>query len=393
MPNNADVEFTFDAESFVTSINKLTQSIEKMPKQTSMSVNQMTKAVQKGMTRFSLMAVTIFGAVKGAVKSLLAEIPEIGTTFKIAGQIIRKNLLFPLRKALLPILQKVLSWVQENRAVFTKFGVVLVNAFKMVGQVFKSLMKIVEPFIKQIKRFISSIFGDTVKSLDQLFNILIFKLTTLIIAVQTLIQPLADSIAELFGEALFVIKDFISNLAEGFMSVASGAGIIDDLVDTLDALKEILEMISPLLSFIGKILGGTIAVALKIITNTLKRVVVYIKDIINLFKNPSWENFIDIFRHGAKGTAEIVTSFIGKDAKEKTNQYIDKMFDNPSEVMGDAKSGAGKLLGGIKNNFTGNTFIVTEGNAEQTAKNFVKGAGDGSREQLQNTMILEGDRP
>ena len=66
------------------------------------------KGVTRGIGQMTTKLLVLAGGIKGVTK-LFDQIPEVGKAFSIAKEIVFKNFLYPLRKAIFPMLLHYLS--------------------------------------------------------------------------------------------------------------------------------------------------------------------------------------------------------------------------------------------------------------------------------------------
>lgn len=432
----SDVDFTFDSSSFIRGVKKVGKSFQNLTKSIADSTKKNTKkiiqffkdrkeaakktgdaikAVNKGtfaaLAKIALIGTAIVTAFRFAKNAINEFIPEVSKTFGIARDIILRNLLFPLRKELLPALQKMLLWVRKNRALFTQFGVVLVNVFKVVKTTFKAILQLMTPIFNQIKRFFTDLLGDTQKSITETINLALFKLTALVIGVQTLLQPLFDSIGKLFGNIIKVAKILTTELVKGFSEIFDAAEIVGDLTEILGGLGVILDKLSPALTIFGRVFGRVFGVTLKLALTHLKSAVALINALLDVISEP--ERYKEIFGNLGKilGAEYKALGLTALDAAKKTGGEIKglatgkksdsiKVDDaiitkdgkviktNPQDNIIATKGTPGG--NSIEINMGGIAVTVTEGNARQAGENLADGMMDKLRISLRNEMLTEG---
>ena len=158
-----DVDFTYNTSGFTNGIQQIAAGIANVTKRTVNMAKSVSKGVINAAAKIGLLKLAFHG-VQAAIKKM----PEIGKAFGIAKDIIMKNFLFPIRKAIFPLLQKFLDWVRDNRAMFVKWGQTLVTIFTVVS-------KAVGNVIELGKKLIAS-FGDFFKSLKLMKDQKVLKL-------------------------------------------------------------------------------------------------------------------------------------------------------------------------------------------------------------------------
>jgi len=130
---------------FLKGLGEISKKLESLVGTTEKSTQKISKGVSISAMSFLKINAALSFAKMG-ISKLMSNIPEIGQTFKIAGDVITRNFLWPLRQQLMPYLQKFLNWVRDHRAMFVRWGAVLVNVFQVVVQGVKSAINILKPF-------------------------------------------------------------------------------------------------------------------------------------------------------------------------------------------------------------------------------------------------------
>jgi methyl-accepting chemotaxis protein len=268
---NEDIEMTFDENPFVQAIENLTESMEdlnftidsmadnigdtldefssafdnmdKGAEKTQDNMKGTAKSVQKvGLSFQNLLGIAskVF-IVFQIFKSLIAEIPEIMTVFKIAGDIIQRNLLFPLRTKLIPLLQKVLDWVKNNRTFFVKLGEVIANTFTAAIGIGKAFLKVVksitESFFKGLGVKTESFFT----RITEKINLLLFKAVGISQLIAATIGPVLSSLSEFLG----TLTKFVIEAGKSFFEGLFGDfDIITNVIKSFEDLSKILTKIT-----------------------------------------------------------------------------------------------------------------------------------------------------
>ncbi len=173
-----DVAFTFDPQPILKGVDKIQNKMSGMASGFAKGASRMSKSISKGIMSAALKIGTLFLAFKG-VQGILRKMPEVGQAFGIAKDIFLKNLLWPLRKEIMPLLQKMLNWVRDHRTLFIKWGQTLASIFKTVVVVVKEFIKILRRMWTSMSGVIKSIFGDSITSLEELINVMLFKIVAL----------------------------------------------------------------------------------------------------------------------------------------------------------------------------------------------------------------------
>lgn len=284
-----DLQLTFDPKQFQNAINSLVKSIsgiESSLGNVGKSTDHMAKtgAIRTGM--WTAVMSRGLGMIANVASKIMSKIPEIGRSFSIAGDIISRNLLWPLRQELIPILQKMLNWVRDNRAMFVKWGMVLANIFRAVVGIVKSAFTIWEKMFGKLALGLKKVFGNSIKSVTDLINIIIFRIALLVTVLHVLIEPIMTFLVDVFLKLVGLVKQFV----QGFASVGSFSGPIMSIVNSFKSLFEsfnqILEMLNgsgglgEAFRILGEIVGGSILYTFKTLATLLDGISTAVKIII-----------------------------------------------------------------------------------------------------------------
>jgi len=213
MPNvssGEDVGFTFDPQPFLGGLKQVSQGLGRLGDRTVAATKSMGHAFMGALLKVE----AIKYALKGAFNGMKQYMPEIDKTFSIAKDIFLKNLLWPLRQAIAPYLQKLLDWVRDNRAAFVKWGAVLANVFKVAVALVKTLWGALKNIISLFQPFINKIFKG---GLSDFVNLILTKIAMLV-------AWLGVGIERLSAKAGPIIKDVISivtNIANAVWTAAT----------------------------------------------------------------------------------------------------------------------------------------------------------------------------
>lgn len=216
--------------------SKPSEDTEKESKKVKESVNGMsTFMVAKGM----IIAQVLMGSFRKAFDFIKNGIPEVGRAMSIAGGIIQRNLFWPLRKELAPMLQKMLDWVRDHREMFVRWGGALVNMFRAITAVVKGFIAMFKALITPVAEKIKTLFGNTANGISEIFNIVLFKISSVVMFLQVAFMPLINSIGETLARMVEFVSSFFSGFADG---VAGIAGPFSDLITQLVALDKALSL-------------------------------------------------------------------------------------------------------------------------------------------------------
>lgn len=326
---NKDIDLAFDPSTFLRGFKKMeTQSqhtnenMIKHTKKTNFHFEKLTQAVSNVSKKLIMSAVGIFAAFKG-LKGLLNSMPEIGQAFGIAKDIFLKNLLWPLRQAVMPLLKKLLDWVRDNRAQFVKWGMVLRNVFSVVVMAVKGVIDVAKSLTAAFFSFFNAVFGTKIKSMEEFLNLLTFKLAVALEYFKILFAnifgnsdtktfmsdmgEILSGLLKLGGSALSgLFKGFSENIGNAATPIAAIAKSIHSLIGDLSDGKDDLKGWENGWAAIGKVLADTVVWVLERISDAMKTIENFMKTM------KLW----DEAQKGLKGAQENLTS--GRSAYEKT---------------------------------------------------------------------------
>ena len=403
--NDAQIKFTFSAEGFQQAIESITKSLEKLTEHSTKTAQETGKGMFNAMLKFQILKTAITTGFNGAMSAIKTYIPEIGSTFDIAGRIIMKNLLWPLRQELIPMLQKVLTWVTTHRKFFAELGTVLVNVFKLIKQVFSSLAHLVEPLIAPIKSLLKNIFGDSVKSITQAINMAIFKITFFVMTLESILQPIGDAIGGLFDTIIKNTISFAKNFIDGFKAGFANTNfdVVKEITQTLRDLRDVLRDFKPLGDVFSKVFGFLFSTAFKVTLGMIKdfleemdRLYRFVTNPKEFIKDTAINAMLDESRKklGDKKYNEITG---GKDL-HKGGNYNDVIITKQGQIIKTSpddnifatKGSMGGKGVNLHIDVGGITIQVTEGNAKEAGKNFMEGMEFKARNILLNNAIVSG---
>lgn len=243
MAAEGDLGFTFDTSFFDKGIKKVMGGFGQMETEAS----TVAKGVSIGLTAVIGKLGLLFAGFK-TIKTALLNMPEVGQAFGIAKDVFMKNLLYPLRKEIFPLLQKMLDWVRDSRGKFVKWGQHLANVFRAVVQGVKNIIEFVKRMSIIVSGFAEKIFGDRIKSIEDIFNLVVFKIAVVVQFVSLLIEQLGGLFSGFFsglGDIAIPLKGIGQSLGD-FLSIFTQAN------DEGDSFKSVLSSIGTLL---GQMVG------------------------------------------------------------------------------------------------------------------------------------------
>jgi hypothetical protein len=418
----ADLVYTFDTLPFqkaMSSIEKGFMSLKKQVKdfdeKSETHGKKIIKKTEKNVKDFSnnsknmisdlTKRVAQLAAAYLSFKALLKYIPEIGTAFQSAGNIFLRNFLWPLRQYLIPLLQKMLTWVRDNRAMFVKWGTVLVNAFRGVAEIVKGLFGLVKTFMSAFSDTFKRLFGTAAKSISDVINILLFKITVLAQFITAVLKPVFEKIGEWVAVAVKAISSFIRGLATGFGDIAAPfieiRNLLSDIVRDLTGSNEATLNWAEGFRKAGLIIGGvlkTIIVgviqAIDTIYMLMQTLTQAIKFISMFFTSASPEDFKKQWKE-ASGVYERFGERMKNYGKDIINTWgnISENWKEPAkDVIKETKSII-KETGKINKNISSNVnvgdikvYVSTPEKGEEVGKNVGKGISSSIHGQMKKNI-------
>ena len=323
-----DVSLTFDPSSFINGLKKITEAMNGFESKTKEKGEQVNKT-SEGMSSFMvakgmIMGQALMGAFNKAFNFIKNGLPEVGRSMGIASDIIQRNLLWPLRKELAPILQKMLDWVRDHRAMFVRWGGVLVNIFRAVVQVMKGFISMWNALISPIADKMKSLFKNTGGGISDIFNIVLFKITAVIMFLQMAFMPLIKKMGDTIAWAIELVASFFRGFSNG---IAGIAGPFSDLITQFNELLSVLTMSnsqSNMLFDVFNAIGDFVGTTLYTVISGLAQIIDgWANSIKNVTDGISWAK---AKLTGTAGEAEAIANQMEKRNKEfdeRTNQRID----------------------------------------------------------------------
>lgn len=202
------LDFTFNTGLFEKGIDRVMGGFRNMEN----TAGAVSRGINKSLRRVAAVAAGLFGSFK-LIQGALKNMPEVGQAFGIARDIFVKNLLFPLRKEILPLLQRMLDWVRDNRAAFVRWGNAIANIFRSVVRGVRNVLEFIRQMSQRIAEFSGRIFGEQIENIDDIFNLITFKLSVVI----QFVTNLLSGIRNLFDSFLGGLGDDISEDLNGIV--------------------------------------------------------------------------------------------------------------------------------------------------------------------------------
>jgi len=470
-----DVKLTFDMNFFKKGIKKANKFISSFSKNITNTVNKAlykipeisnsfkkeSKKVEKSseksrstifetLGKLSLIK-DIAGGALNIIKKVLDKIPEIGITFKAVEKIITKNLLWPLRKELIPVLQKILDWTRNNRGMFLKWGGVIVNIFKSIKIVLTAVISLIKSFVKGLTDSLKGFLKFTNKDITEVFNILVFKLTALFVLLEAKLSPVFNFIGEGLGELILIFNDLFKSLEdigafETFFEIMKGlteivgAATIKTFEIFIENLKLVISAVKGFFKGMGKVEGlnkswqnfvdiitnllDLIGKLVSLLSKELTPIFEVLGEVIGKFLGENLKGLLDTLSLISEAISAIVEGFIGllddksMNINKTENKKVTTINDGIIKPNGDIiktnekdtilalKNPEKSMLGVLNKNVKEESFEkalkiilegdiklnITEGNAVQAGVNFAEGLKGKLRQNLLDEFTLIGER-
>jgi hypothetical protein len=401
MANKDDVEFTYDTKGFTAAMNQMVTKFDSAVTAMSSHSKNLGSVTEKNITKGFLKAQVLFAglskAFNFAVGQISKNIPEIGQTFNLVSGIAMRNLLNPLRRELVPLLQKVLDWTMNHRKAFVEWGGFIANAFKTIVTIGKVAWELIKNFTEGLFKS----FGMSKDGFMQTLNLLLFKVTAVVIAAGIMLAPIFKTVGEVVGDIIKLVAKVIDLLSK--------SGVLNAMLEIVQNLFTILDGIVKLLS--GDFKGGMEKLVSGITGANPEKKAIGEKRLaysqaniwgkLSAKDQKAYQGELDIasFIGGVAGSGYLdVMKKYGKKAGineigvqdaiiTKTGQVIrtspdDNIFATKG-MPGKSKIDIGPMTFNIN---------VTEGNARAAGENFGRGLGSQFRTMMLDNMVAQGMR-
>lgn len=264
MSRESDVAFTFDETPFMRGLKKLTGGMKGFEDQAKVMAKGVTAGIMGAVRRVAALGAAFLG-----VRAVIRAMPEVGQAFGIAKDIVMRNLLFPLRREVMPLLQKMLDWVRDHRAMFARWG-------QMIAGVFRTAVLIVKTFLGLVGQIGKALFGN-MDRFERSLNIFLFKVSLTAQYIADLLAPLIATLGKVAEFVKVLSGEFLKGLGSGLSGAIPAIKTIikqiDRLVDAIVKLDEKTGIISKTFEALGRVLGETVMVALFAIQLTLEALI------------------------------------------------------------------------------------------------------------------------
>lgn len=329
---DTDVTLTFDTKPFENAMKMMSNGMSNLS-QTMGGAFSKFGEMAKGIVNKLTGRVISFGLSFLSIRKAMSFMPEISRTFSIAGDIIGRNLLWPLRQELIPILQRVLNWVRNNRGLFVQWGQYLANIFRVVKTVLTGVWDILKTIWKAFAGILESIFGKTVNNVQQTMNIILFKITAIIQFVVLLIQNLIGWLDRT------IIKPFVEGFTKGFGKFEKAINPLIHAIEMLGRALGLTDDKAKGLQNTSKGLGYLLGVTLK---HAIKGVTIFLgafATIMALIRGEDFKKTLTEFNKLFKETYDIdimgtaQSQYEQESASERGEQRIRQRYGLSSEQI------------------------------------------------------------
>jgi hypothetical protein len=387
---DTDLQLTFDPKIFTVAINQIVEKLSGLETQLLSVATNTTKMEKHGASAIGMwtaVATTGIGLIATGIKKMLSFLPEVGHSFSIMGDIIGRNLLWPLRQELIPLLQGMLNWVRDHRALFIRWGMVIANVFRVLVAIIKHAFEFWSKMFEKLSAGLKKIFGGTIKTVTDLMNLLLFKYAVVIVGLQTLLEPVFSFLVDTFITLVKYSKAFFDGFSRGFGSFGGAINVIVNDIAQLFAMfagaQNEIAPVTEAFALLGKTLGGLASIVFtpllimfQSLIGGLKMMVVLIRFIKNMLdpkKTVSWidlgKNLKQAFGETGKGIEDTGATFIETQKKifmteEKENLQSKKADIKEKENLQQRKALPEKeeikrvVPGVLPKGNTGNTTII-----------------------------------
>jgi phage-related protein len=235
--------FNFDVSPFLSGLKRVGDGMDRMSDKARSMGQVVTRSVGSALNGLILKVGGLFAAFKG-LGAVLREMPEVGEAFGIAKDVFLKNLLWPLRQQVMPMLQGLLDWTRDNRAQFVRWGVAVANVFSSVVVSARVLWDVFKGLVETVAGAFQRAFHTNFKSFDEFVNVLSFKVSAVVIFIGMLAEELTRKMApalEWVIETGASVLDFFVKLGGAWLTANKNG---DSLWTVFDKIKGILVLVA-----------------------------------------------------------------------------------------------------------------------------------------------------
>ena len=244
---NEEVGFDFDTSALLGPLNTIVETLQVMNNHLESTGEQSYKSVLKA----NIVSQLILGTFK-KIKDSFFGLPEVGATFDVVANMFKRNLLEPLRRELVPLLNQVSQWAVDNRETLVRIGVFIADAFRIAYEVISSLVKIGKSLIDGFASGVKSVFGDTTTTIGDIIRLVMTKIAATVIFISTILEPVANTIGMILGTVI----SWILKTDEALGAIAAGGIVLLARAIWSNVLPAISALIKSVWAFTSALLAN-----------------------------------------------------------------------------------------------------------------------------------------
>lgn len=239
---NDEALFSFNIDPLLDGIGKVGAGFDRMQSSAKALGQSVSKSLGSAVNGLILKIGALFAAFK-SVGAVLREMPEVGEAFGVAKDVFLKNLLWPLRQQVMPMLQSMLDWVRDNRAQFVKWGVTVANVFRAGAVAARTLWDVFKGLAVTMGDTFQRAFKTNFKTFDEFVNVLSFKVSAVIVYMGLLAKQTVSELRPAFDWVVGVASDVIGFFVDLASAWASANSSGDSLWTVMDSLGSALSKV------------------------------------------------------------------------------------------------------------------------------------------------------
>jgi tape measure domain-containing protein len=217
---------------------------------------------------------SVLGQLSGRVSGLFAQLAPLGKT---VGQVLG-DVMHALGPVLAQVAQSFKVLMANLGPVIAKAAPILADLANLLGELLVKALKAITPLFKPVATFLKlaiGLVGDLVPALTPLINTVMDFAATLIKALAPVLKVIIDALKQLLPPILAIVKVVADELVGIFKAltpilVPLGKLIAQLASQYLGELVDILNVLTPIIEFAAKLLGGVLKAAIKVLTPVLR---------------------------------------------------------------------------------------------------------------------------
>ena len=401
-----DVTLTFDPGTFQKGIEAINNGLDTMNKNFDKFSKEGTKKVQKvGLSAMNLVkSLAPIGIAFLGIRKAIRQIPELGRTFSIAANIMTKQLLWPLRRELLPLLQKFLDWVRDNRSMFLRWGNAIANVFRIIKSIISGVWEFIKKFWETLSGHLETIFGRTTNSVSEMVNLILFKIASVIEFIKVMFSPLAKFFGNVMGTIIKSVKNFLSSFVEGLGDLGPElkmiVGWIKELATWLFRAFENTNLLTKAFKILGGLIGTVVGTAIRGLVEVIDSLITGLQkiplaiDMIRGFMKGGTSGILELQK--ARIKIDMLDKELLKRSKDRSKRTMDAWKKYGKDLMGtnvrstNIKNITSTSEVSTNNNITNNIDIKVDGSKDPTATGAA--INNNIREMLKEQQFRTGSR-